>query len=67
MDGISFATQLREMAHQLRASARSTNLDEDGVARVLLAAAELNILAEKIDCGPNKPTMRRPRHAEPTD
>lgn len=60
MDEIAIANQLSEMALQLRASARTVNLDEESRTRMLLAAAELDILAEKIEGTARKPAGRRP-------
>jgi len=57
MEEIAVANRLREMAAELRGSARSTELDENSLTRMLLAAAELIVLAEKIESGFKKPAM----------
>lgn len=55
MDEIAIAHQLHEMANKLRASARTMELDEHSLTRMLLAAAEIQVLAEKIETGIEKP------------
>lgn len=58
MDDEAIARELHDMALQLRGAARSTDLDEESMTQMLLAAAELSVLAKKIESAVEKPARR---------